>query len=285
VRAREQVDLSGQVLEATVGTDRDWMHTFRPEIPSTARLYDYFLGGKDNFPADRELAERVLADVPEVRLYARANRAFLQRAVRYLVTEAGIRQIVDIGTGLPTAGNVHEVAQQIEPACRVVYVDHDPVVMAHALDLLHGTSNTAFIKHDLREPRDILADPELRSLTDFTRPVAILLVAVLHFISDDEQPEAIVRQLLEPFPSGSFLAISHGTIDGRPDLAPATRHYDRATSRFYPRSRGEIQGLLDNLDLISPGIVWVPQWRPDAGTESLEEPERTLGYAALSRKP
>lgn len=268
-----------------MSTDRDWMNTFRPEIPSTARLYDYYLGGKDNFPADRELAERVLAAVPEVREAARANRAFLQRAVRYLVAEVGIRQIVDIGTGLPTVGNVHEVAQKIDPGCKVVYVDHDPVVKAHALDLLHGTSNTAFIKHDLRDPEEILADPELRALVDFARPVAILLVAILHFISDEERPHAIVEQLLEPFPQGSFLAVSHATIDGRPELAPHTGLYDKATSRFCPRSREDLEWLLAGLNTVEPGIVWIPQWHPDPETEHQEEPERTLGYAAIARKP
>lgn len=241
-----------------MSADRDWMKTFRPDIPSTARLYDYYLGGKDNFPADRELAEQVLAAVPGLREAARANRAFLQRAVRYLVADEGIRQIIDIGTGLPTVGNVHEIAQRTEPGCRVVYVDHDPVVMTHALDLLHGTSNTAFIQHDLREPRQILADAELRGLIGFARPVAVLLVAVLHFISGDENPRAIFGQLLEPFPAGSFLVVSHGTIDGRPELAPSADLYDQATSRYYPRSREQIQRMLDGLDVLDPGVVWIP---------------------------
>lgn len=268
-----------------MSTYGDWMHTFRPDIPSTARLYDYYLGGKDNFPVDRELAERVLAVVPGVREAARANRAFLQRAVRYLVAEAGIRQIVDVGTGLPTVGNVHEVAQQVEPGCRVVYVDHDPVVMAHALDLLHGTTNTAFIKHDLREPGEILADGELREAIDFGRPVAILLVAILHFISDEERPRSIVEQLLEPFPAGSFLAISHATLDGRPELGSHTDLYDKATSRFYPRSRDELERLLGGLDAVEPGLVWIPQWHPSPGTDTDLEPEKSLGYAAVARKP
>ena len=268
-----------------MSTDRDWTNTFRPDIPSTARLYDYYLGGKDNFPADRELAERVLAVVPEAREAARANRAFLQRAVRYLVAEAGIRQIVDIGTGLPTVGNVHDVAQKIDPGCKVVYVDHDPVVKAHALDLLHGTSNTAFIKHDLREPAAILSDPELRGLIDFARPAAILLVAILHFVSEEERPQAIIEQLLDPFPSGSFLAIAHATLDGRPELVPHIGLYDKATSRAYPRSREEINRLLAGLDLAEPGIVWAPQWHPAPDTALLEEPRRALSYAAIARKP
>jgi hypothetical protein len=263
----------------------DWMNTFRPDIPSTARLYDYYLGGKDNYPADRELAERLLAEVPELRISARTNRAFLRRAVRYLVGHEGISQIIDIGTGLPTVGNVHEVAQQVEPGCRVVCVDNDPVVMAHALDLLHGTRNTAFIRHDLREPGAILADAELRGLIDFTQPAAVLLVAVLHFISDEEGPGDIIRRLLDPFPSGSFVAVSHGTIDGRAELESAVRHYDRATSRFYPRSRNDVQDLLGGLDLVSPGVVWAPSWRPEQADEAQDEPEQSLLYAALARKP
>jgi hypothetical protein len=222
--------------------------------------------------------------VPDVREAAQANRAFLRRAVRYLVAEAGIRQIVDIGTGLPTVGNVHEVAQEMEPACRVVYVDHDPVVKAHALDLLHGANHTAFIKHDVREPAEILADAELHGLIDFTSPVAILLVAVLHFISGEEHPHAIVRQLLEPFPSGSFLAVSHATIDGRPELASSTSLYDKATSSFYPRSREQIQDLLAGLDVVDPGVVWIPQWRPSPGSGTALEPARSLGYGAIARK-
>jgi S-adenosyl methyltransferase len=268
-----------------VSTDRDWKNTFQPNIPSTARLYDYYLGGKDNFPADRELAEQVLRAAPEVREAARANRAFLRRAVRYLVAEAGIRQLIDIGTGLPTVGNVHEVAQDAAPGCRVVCVDHDPVVMAHALDLLHGTSNTAFVKHDLREPGEILADAELRDLIDFAQPVAVLLVAILHFIADDEHPRAIIERLMEPFPQGSFLAASHATIDGRPELGSSTGLYDKATSSFHPRSRGELERLLTGLDLVEPGLVWLPQWRPDPGQDADREPERSLGYAALAHKP
>ncbi len=262
----------------------DWRETFRPDIPSTARMYDYYLEGKDNFPADRELAEQVLTAVPELRAAAQANRAFLRRAVHYLVADAGIRQILDIGTGLPTVGNVHEVAQGIEPSCHVVYVDHDPVVMAHALDLLHGTSNTAFITHDLRDPAAILGDSELCGLIDFSEPVAVLLIAILHFIVDEEDPRAIIDQLLAPFPSGSFLAISHGTIDGRPELGAAPRLYDKATSRFYPRSRDEVQALVGGLELVQPGLVWLPQWRPDPDTGLAEDQERSLTYAAVGRK-
>src|ERR1700678_3528839 len=164
-----------------VDTGDDWRITFRPDIPSPARIYDFLLGGKDNYPADREAAEELLTAVPDVHLFALQNRAFLGRAVKYLATEAGIRQFIDIGTGLPTQGNVHELARESAPGAHVVCIDNDPVVLAHGRAMLHGVADTAIIQHDLREPAAILADPELGKLIDFTKPAALLLVAVLHF--------------------------------------------------------------------------------------------------------
>jgi S-adenosyl methyltransferase len=265
-------------------TSGDWRETFRPDIPSPARIYDALLGGKDNYPADRKAVEEVLAIAPEARGAARQNRAFLGRAVRFLVAEAGIRQILDIGTGLPTVGNVHEVAQKIDPGCCIVCVDNDPVVQAHALDLLHGTDNTAFIKHDLRDPGKILADEQLRKLLDFGKPVGVLLVAILHFISNDDNPRGIIEQLLDPVPSGSYLVLTHGTLDGRPELTDAVKVYERATARGFPRTRAEVQALVHGLDLVDPGLVWIPQWRPDPGA-GRTRPERSLGYAVVGRKP
>jgi S-adenosyl methyltransferase len=262
----------------------DWTETFRPDIPSPARIYDALLGGKDNYPADRAIAEKVLATEPASYVGVRQNRAFLRRAVRYLVAEAGVRQLLDIGTGLPTAGNVHEVAQGIDPRCRVVYVDNDPVVRAHALDLLHGTDNTAFIKHDLRDPGEILADAGLRGLLDFGAPVAVLLVAILHFIGDEDDPRGIIDRLLEPFPAGSYLVLSHVTADSRPKMAEVAKLYDQATSRFFVRTRDEVQALVAGLDLVEPGLVWLPQWRPGPDTGLLDEPGRSLTYGVVARK-
>jgi S-adenosyl methyltransferase len=205
------------VPEATDPGDRT-----APEIdvsrPHAARMYDYFLGGKDHFEADRVTAEKALQSWSAVRTGVRENRAFLGRAVRYLVEEAGIRQFLDIGTGLPSANNVHEVAQSVAPESRVVYVDNDPIVLAHAKALLTGTpqGRTAYIHADLREPEKILAHPTTRDVLDFDRPLALLLVAVLHFIPDHENPARIVRTLIDALPSGSYVVSSHVTPEHDP---------------------------------------------------------------------
>jgi aryl-alcohol dehydrogenase-like predicted oxidoreductase len=204
-----------------------WKKKFRPDIPSTARIYDYLLGGKDNYPADRAAAEQIAQVLPNVRTSFQWNRAFLGRAVRYLAADRGIRQFIDIGTGLPTVGNVHEVAQSAAPGAHVVYVDNDPVVLAHGRHLLHGVAGATITEHDLRQPDEILADPELRALIDFEQPVALLLVAILHFIPDDDDPGGIIGKLLEPFPSGSYLVMSHGTADAAPEVNAAAEIYDQ----------------------------------------------------------
>src|SRR5580693_9559882 len=196
---------------ASVIDDGDWRTTFRPDIPSAARIYDYLLGGKDNYPADRAVAESMIAQLPNVRLAVRWNRAFLRRVVRYLILEAGVRQIIDIGAGLPTAGNTHEVALEACPQARVVYVDHDPIVLAHARSMLHGVPGTAVIGRDLLEPDSILADRSLRELIDFNEPVALLFLSILHFVADEADPAGIISRLLAPFPAGSHVAISHAT--------------------------------------------------------------------------
>ena len=205
------------------GDRDDWRTTFRPDIPSSARIYDYFLGGKDHYPADRDAAEQIAAYLPNIREAARINRAFVRRAVRFLVNEAGIRQLIDIGAGLPTMGNVHEVATAAHPAARVVYVDHDPVVLAHARDMLQGTPNAVIIGHDMRAPAAILADPELRRLVRFDEPVGVMFVSVLHFLSDADEPAAIIGELLAPFPPGSYVALTHGTADAAPQVRAAAR--------------------------------------------------------------
>jgi hypothetical protein len=263
----------------------DWRTTFRPDIPSPARIYDYLLGGKDNYPADRQAGDEIAAHLPNIRQAFAWNRTFLRRAVRFLVNEAGIGQLIDIGTGLPAGGNVHEVARDANPATRIVYVDNDPVVLAHGRALLHGVPNTAILEHDLRAPAEILADPELRRLIDFGEPVAILLVAVLHFISDADDPSGIISQLLAPFPAGSYVALSHATADGTPAINDAAKVYDEATAQAHVRRRDDVLALVRGLDLVEPGMVWTPQWHPEPGAEVPPHPEDFFFYALVARKP
>ncbi len=263
----------------------DWRKTFRPDIPSPARIYDYLLGGKDNYPADRNAGDEIAAQLPNIRQAFEWNRTFLQRAVRFLVQEAGIRQLIDIGTGLPAAGMVHEVAMQAEPATRIVHVDNDLVVLAHGRDMLQGMPNAVILEHDLRSPAGILADPELRRLIDFAEPVAILLVAILPFISDDDDPAGIIAELLEPFPAGSYLALSHATADGNPAVNDAARVYDGATARAHVRGHDDVLALVRGLDLVEPGMVWTPLWHPAPGAEIPAHPEHFYSYALLARKP
>ncbi|GII58634.1 hypothetical protein Pth03_70230 [Planotetraspora thailandica] len=233
-------------------------------IPNAARMYNYFLGGKDNFAVDREAAERVLAVAPEARQLARRNRAFLRRAVRHLAAEAGIRQFVDIGTGLPTEGNVHEIAGQIDPGTRVVYVDNDPVVLAHARALLSNATNTVSIEGDLREPETIFDNPELLSLIDFSEPVAVLLLAVLHFLPDGDRPAELVARLRDTLPPSSYLVLSHVTAEERAGSAQeGAAVYQKASSSVTLRTRSQISGFFDGFELLDPGVVRLDEWRPD----------------------
>ncbi len=233
--------------------------------PHTARMCDYFLGGKTNYMVDRAAAEQVLRAAPDVRLMARQNRAFLQRVVRFLVRDAGIRQVIDIGTGIPAAGNVHEVAQQAAPDVRVAYVDNDPIVHVHANALLTSTGATSIVLADLREPETILAHPQIRELIDFGQPVALLLIAILHFISDAEDPAGIVATFRDALAPGSYLAISHGTADFHPQTAAtqAAAVYDQATAPLVLRSHAQVTAFFDGFELVDPGVVQVPLWQPD----------------------
>jgi len=263
----------------------DWRATLRPDIPSAARIYDYLLGGKDNYPADREVAEALVAQLPNARQAAWHNRGFLRRVVRYLVGEAGIRQIIDIGAGLPMAGNTHEVAQEVNPGTRVIYVDHDPVVLAHARNMLHRVADATIIRHDVTEPDAILADPELRSLIDFAEPVALLFLCVLHFVPDQDDPAGLITTLLDPFPAGSYVAISHGTPDQTPEVTEAARELDEATEQGHARSRAAIADLVAGMDILEPGLVWLPQWRPDPGEAVPANAAECYVCALLARKP
>jgi SAM-dependent methyltransferase len=255
-------------------------------------MYDYYLGGKDNYPADREAAERAIASMPNgvVRTAAVQNRKFLIRAVRHLAADLGIRQFLDIGTGLPTMNSVHQVAQSVAPDSRVVYVDHDPIVLAHSRNLLHGTDRAVVIRRDLRDPAGILADPELRELLDLRQPVAVLLVAVLHFITAAEDPHAAVQAVMDPLPAGSYLVISHFTGDSYTQADAAAQEYQNATSTVHSRTRAQVAEFFDGYDLIDPGeLVWAPQWRrdvdePEDDPEIAANPGRSLSWCGVGRK-
>ena len=228
-----------------------------------ARVYDYLLGGKDNYQADREAGDQVIAAMPSVPAGARANRAFLRRAVGYLVAEAGIRQFLDIGTGLPTADNTHEVAQSLAPESRVVYVDNDPIVLAHARALLTScpAGATAYIDADARDTATIVR--EAGRTLDFTKPVAVMMLLLLHFIPDADEPGKIVRELLAPLAPGSYLVVTAAASDIQTEqlTGVATRYNSQVTTGFTARSREQIARYFDGLELIEPGIVPVADWR------------------------
>jgi hypothetical protein len=262
-----------------------------PEIdtsrPHSARMYDYYLGGKDHFAADREAADRVAAAFPSVRTATRENRAFLGRAVRYLAGEAGVRQFLDIGTGLPSASNVHEIAQSVAPSSHIVYVDNDPLVLAHARALLTSgpEGRTAYIHADLRQPEKILIHRVTREMLDFTQPVALMLLAILHLIPDEDKPAEIVATLLDALPSGSYLVASHGTAEHDPSAAAnATHAFREARLPFHLRDTSDFARLaFSGLELVPPGVVLVSEWRPeDAGPRPT--PAEVGWYGGIARK-
>jgi hypothetical protein len=257
---------------------------FDVSIPNVARIYDYLLGGKDNYQADRDAAERLKKILPEAELACRQNRRFLERVVRFLVSRHGIRQIIDIGTGLPTQGNVHQVAQDAAPDTRVVYVDYDRVVVRHAEALLARNDRVAVVHADLRTPRELITHGEMRKMIDFSQPVAILILATLHFITDDEQPDEIVRLLRSTMAPGSYLALSHITADDvdPKDSKSAQEIYASASARAIPRKRGEILRFFEQMELMPPGLVNINAW-PAAGTwHSLGS--SLLMYGGVARK-
>jgi hypothetical protein len=254
-------------------------------VPSVARIYDYVLGGKENFESDRAAARKLLRLLPEAREPARENRAFLRRAVRFLVAEAGIRQILDLGSGLPTEGNVHEIAQAIDPAVHVVYVDIDPIVLAHGRALLGGSPHTAVVMADVREPDTIFRDPDVRRLIDLDRPLAILLAGVLHHLPDADDPVGIVDHLKSRLPGGGYLLISGFLGGDHPRAADLERAFielgiSAARFRTWPEQRRFFTGL----ELVEPGLVYVNDWRPDAETPT-DSPVHTLHVAGVGRKP
>ena len=269
------------------GTDPELSPEINTNMAHSARVYDYWLGGKDNFPADRELAELMIQAIPNMRAMAAANRAFLSRAVRYLVGEAGIRQFLDLGTGIPTSPNVHEVAQATAPDTRVVYVDNDPIVLAHARALLtsQDAGETAFIMADLRQPGSILDHPTLTATLDLGQPVAVLAVGVLMYFRDSDRPNPfeMVATMLAPMPSGSYLALTTPTPDFNPEeTAKAVAAAEAAGITLVPRSKAEVERFFTGLELVDPGVAPMLAWRPD---EPPADPESAYYWAGVARKP
>jgi S-adenosyl methyltransferase len=254
-------------------------------VASIARIYDYWLGGKDNFKADRDAAEQMIQQYPDIVTGVRKNRAFLGRAVHYLAAEAGIRQFLDIGTGLPSSNNTHEVAQRAAPEARIVYVDNDPIVLSHAQALLTSTPEgaCAYLDADIRDTGKILKDAA--NLLDFSRPVAVCLIMILQFIPDEDDPVSIVRALVDAIPSGSYLTVAHPASDVDQHVGPALRQLSTRMggTRAVPRSHQEISRFFDGLEMVEPGLVQLHRWRPGTG---LDDTGRDLAaYGAVARKP
>ncbi|MFH9657433.1 SAM-dependent methyltransferase [Streptomyces sp. NPDC017248] len=254
-------------------------------VPSVSRIYDYYLGGSHNFEVDREAARRTLEFLPGLPKTMQANRAFMRRAVRFAAGE-GITQFLDIGSGIPTFGNVHEVAQAAAPGARVVYVDHDPVAVAHSEAVLAGNDDADVIAADLRKPREILASPRLERLIDLNRPVALLLVAILHFVDDADDPYGAVAELREALAPGSLLILTHASYEGIP--LPAERAegavdvYKDIRNPLIMRSREEIARFFEGYDMVAPGLVQMPHWRPDSAPQD-EDPYAFSGFAGVGR--
>jgi hypothetical protein len=253
--------------------------------PNVARIYDYLLGGKDNFRADREAARRLLDSIPDVGAIARDNRSFLGRVVRYLVAEGGIRQFLDLGCGLPTQANVHQLAEGLVPGVRVVYVDNDPMVATHGEALLASGDQVAMVLSDLREPAATLAHPEVSRLLDLSQPVAVLCTSTLHFIADEAEPGLILAAYRDRLASGSYLAITHAiqTEELTKERREAEGVYYQASSQLHVRPLAEVLGFFDGFELIEPGFTWMAEWRPEPGTAPVGRLHSMRG--GVGRKP
>jgi hypothetical protein len=256
-----------------------------PNRPSAARIYDCFLGGTHNFAADRAVAARAVELVPELPKVMKANRAFLHRAVR-LAAAAGVRQFLDLGSGIPTEGNVHEVARTVRPDARVVYVDREPTAVLHAQEILGGDPHTLALQGDLQHPAAILDDPRVRAMLDRSEPVCLLMIAVLHFIPDSPALTAAMARYHAAVPAGSYLVISHGTTSARPgELDRVAELYNRTGTPLVMRDRQQVAELFDGWHLIEPGVVYGPLWRPDADAPPIEDPASYITYAGVAVKP
>ena len=253
--------------------------------PSAARMYDYYLGGAHNFPADREAAGKVIAVYPDAPKVARANRAFLRRAVSFMLAN-GVRQFLDLGSGIPTVGNVHEVVEATGDDTRVVYVDIDPVAVAHSQSILGDRPDVGVIRADVRRPTEVLTAPLTARLLDFSRPIGLLAVAVLHFVGPDDDPRGLLAHFRDALAPGSYLALSHGTAEGRPDAAAGySAVYRNTRDPLTLRPRAEITDLFTGWDLVEPGLVWLSQWRPDWPDEVDADPSIAQMLCGVGRKP
>jgi hypothetical protein len=256
------------------------------ERPSVARVYDYFLGGAHNFAADRAVAQKTLETMPDLRGVVLNHRAFLGRAVRYLLGR-GVRQFLDLGSGIPTVGNVHEIAQAVDPAAKVVYVDMDPVAVAHSRSLLDGDERVNVLRADVRDPASVLASPEVNDLLDFDEPIAVLMIALLHFVSDDEDPAGIIAGYRDRLAPGSFLAVSHSGYEAdeeTAELREARRIYEQSVTRTTLRNKVELTRLFVGFELVEPGVVRLPAWRPES-PDDLDASGRPFpGFGAVGRK-
>ncbi|WP_309109775.1 SAM-dependent methyltransferase [Saccharothrix sp.] len=255
--------------------------------PSIARVYDYWLGGAHNFAVDRAVGDKVLADVPILKNVILNHRAFLRRAVRYLLSQ-GIRQFLDLGSGIPTVGNVHEIAQAVDPDVKVVYVDIDPVAVAHSRAILTGNESVNVLQTDVRDARGVLKSPEVQDLLDFDRPIAVLMIALLHFIPDSDDPHGIVAAYRDAIPPGSFLAVSHaGYEEGEwnPAWDEARGTYNRGVSEMTYRKKSEVEALFEGFELVEPGVARLPLWHPESPDDVDEDAAHFLGFGAAGRKP
>jgi hypothetical protein len=273
----------GQGREPTV-TQPDWA----PEgidlsRPSVARVYDYYLGGYHNFPADRQLADQVIETYPLTRAAAKSIRAFLGRTVHHLAADLGVRQFLDLGSGIPTEGNVHDIVHAVDPQARVVYVDIDPVAVAHSEALLADVPSAAVVRADLRRPDQVLSAPAVGRLLDFSEPTALLLMSVLHFVPDEDDPAGIVGQYREALGGRSWAAISHGASEFHPETVQKVRTmYDRTSTPATGRTREEVLALLTGYEPLPPGMVLVEQWQPGRLAQ-VEDPERFAVWGAVAR--
>lgn len=263
-----------------------------PTTPTPARLYDYYLGGSNNFAIDREVAEQLRVSLPELTDAAWANRGFHQRAARWMAAEHGISQFIDLGSGLPTQGNTHEAVSELAPDARVVYVDHDPMVLAHAKSLLTGTRATTVIQADLRDPDAVLGLPELLALIDLAQPTGLLMTAVLHFVADTSDPRGLVARYMGALAPGSYLALSHATADRLPPRAVQAMYdaYEKSTEQIHLRSKAGIERLFDGLELVvpfegaEPGVTFVGKWGAEDPCAADTDGSRVL-YCAVARRP